>query len=107
MITCPACGKENVDSAIDCKRCRAPLRDDVPEHHHEAPPAEEPAPAEAAPAGSSDLGTVCPRGEVFNERGVEVCTAGGYQLFASALEQVAGSGEQPPLDKTPPQAFAP
>jgi len=114
MINCPACGKENEDSAFECKRCRAPLREDVPEEvtATDAPaeaaaaetPAEEAAPPAAAeqPA-SSELGTVCRRCEAYNEPGVRVCTACGYDLFAEALEQVA----EPPLDKTPPQAYAP
>jgi hypothetical protein len=28
MITCPACGKENEDNAYECRRCRAPFRDE-------------------------------------------------------------------------------
>lgn len=93
MITCPACGKENEDSAFECRRCRAPLRDEVVEE----------TPAESA---SSEVGTVCRRCEAFNEPGVSVCSACGYQLFAEALQQAVG-GEAQPLDKTPPEAFAP
>jgi ribosomal protein L40E len=92
MITCPACGKENEDSAFECRRCRAPLREEVPE---EAP----------AGAASSDVGTVCRRCEAFNEPGVRVCSACGYDLFAEALQQAAG--EEAPFDKTPPQPYAP
>ena len=49
MITCPACGKENDDAAVLCRRCRGPLRDepldDVPlEHEHAAPAAHHDAP---------------------------------------------------------------
>ena len=124
MITCPACGKENEDSAFECKRCRAPLREDMPDHHEHHAAAAEPAPepepaAEAAPAeqpASSELGTVCRQCEAFNEPGVTHCTACGYDLFAGALQQVAAeqpAAEEPPaeeaapMDKTPPQAFAP
>src|SRR6185503_5069008 len=105
MITCPACGKENEDSAFECKRCRAPLREDHEHHEHheehhaapaeEAPPAEEAAPAEPAePQASSELGTVCRRCEAFNEPGVRNCTACGYDLFAGALQEAVASGEQ-------------
>lgn len=117
MITCPACGKENEDSAFECKRCRAPLRE-------EEPPAAEPeaAPAEAAPAAeepgpsSESLGEVCRRCETYNEPGVRVCTNCGYELFADALAAAAPPAEEPPaepvaeeapMDKTPPQAYAP
>src|SRR6266852_8374407 len=92
MITCPACGKENEDSAFECRRCRAPLRDEVPEQ----------APAGAA---SSEVGTVCRRCEAFNEPGVRVCSACGYDLFAEALQQAAG--DEAPSDKTPSQPYAP
>jgi hypothetical protein len=90
MITCPACGKENEDSAHECRRCRAPLRDD-----HEA----QKVPAEA-------LGEVCRRCEAFNEPGVPVCTNCGLPL-----SHAAASGAEPTArvelgDKTPPQAFA-
>src|SRR5260370_18034935 len=87
MITCPACGKENEDSAFECRRCRAPVRDEVPEQ----------APAGAA---SSEVGTVCRRCEAFNEPGVRVCSACGYDLFAEALRQAAE--EEAPADQTPP-----
>src|SRR3954464_5836775 len=110
MLTCPACGKENEDSAFECKRCRAPLRDEVPEEQ----PAGEAAPAEADSSGS--LGEVCRRCETYNEPGVRVCTNCGYQLFADALAAAAPAEEAPaeepppedaPMDKPPPQAYAP
>ena len=81
MITCPACGKENEDSAHECRRCRAPLRDD-----HEAQPAHE------------AMGEVCRRCEAFNEPGVTVCTNCGLPLSHAAAAA--------PEDKTPQQAFA-
>ena len=91
MITCPACGKENEDSAFECKRCRAPLRDEVPEEQ----------PAEAAPASESEsLGEVCRRCETYNEPGVRICTNCGFELFAQALAAVAPE-EQPPMAFTP------
>jgi ribosomal protein L40E len=96
MTTCPACGKENEDSAFECKRCRAPLREEVPEG--QAPGSE---PAREQEASSEALGTVCRRCEAYNEPGVRVCTNCGYQLFADALASAA-----PPLDKTPPQPYA-
>ena len=87
MIICPACGNENEDVASECKRCRAPLR------------GEESA-AEAVELPQS-LGEVCRRCEAYNEPGVSVCTNCGLQLFA------APASGQPPLDKTPPDAFTP
>src|SRR2546427_4060519 len=87
MLICPACGKENEDVAPECKRCRAPLR-------------EEEAAADAVALPQS-LGEVCRRCEAYNEPGVSVCTNCGLQLFA------APGPEQPPLDKTPPDAFTP
>lgn len=107
MITCPACGKENEDSAFECKRCRAPLRDEMPEERHAEPEA---AAVEAAPVGEPEatadaLGIVCRRCEAYNEPGVRNCTACGYQLFADALASAAPA--QPQFDKTPPQAYAP
>src|SRR3954469_15680988 len=110
MITCPACGKENEDSALDCKRCRAPLREDAPPEE-EVTAAEAPAEAAPAEAGSESLGEVCRRCETYNEPGVRVCTNCGYQLFADALADAAPAEEAPPeeapMDKTPPQAYAP
>lgn len=85
MVTCPACGKENEDSAIECKRCRAPLREDDP-------------PIEFDP-GPESLGEVCRRCEAYNVPGVRVCSNCG-----AALSEAAG---QPTVDKTPPQAFTP
>src|SRR2546427_2207138 len=87
MLICPACGKENEDVASECKRCRAPLR-------------EEEAAADAVALPQS-LGEVCRRCEAYNEPGVGVCTNCGLQLFA------APGPEQPPLDKTLPDAFTP
>jgi ribosomal protein L40E len=98
MITCPACGKENEDSAFECRRCRAPLREDAPPEEHAAEP-------EAAPSSES-LGEVCRRCETYNEPGVRVCTNCGLQLFAEPEPEPAAE-EAPPMDKTPPQAFAP
>src|SRR5260221_561420 len=107
MVTCPACGKENEDSALDCKRCRAPLRDEAPP---EEVTAAEAAPAEAG-ASSESLGEVCRRCETYNEPGVRVCTNCGYQLFADALAKAAPAeeppAEEPAMDKTPPQASVP
>jgi double zinc ribbon protein len=99
MITCPACGKENEDSAFECKRCRAPLREDLPEEHHA-----EAAPPPEAPTAES-LGEVCRRCETYNEPGVQVCTNCGFQLFADAL--AAAAPEAAPMDRTPPQPWAP
>src|SRR5438270_4681640 len=73
MVTCPACGKENDDAAYECKRCRAPLR-------------EEESPAGAAAAGS--MGEVCGRCETFNEPGVTVCTNCGAALRAKPAVEV-------------------
>lgn len=100
MITCPACGKDNQDSAVECRRCRAPLREELPEEA-----LAEPAPAAAAePEASSDsLGTVCGRCEAYNEPGVRVCTACGYHLLSPAPSAEA----EPPIDKTPAHPFAP
>jgi ribosomal protein L40E len=117
MVTCPACGKENEDSAYECKRCRAPLR--------EEPQAE----AVAAP---QSLGDVCRRCEAYNEPGVAVCTSCGLPLFAAftppsqvpetlseELRALAISDEEAaeagltlagrsgnPSDRTPPEPFA-
>jgi ribosomal protein L40E len=91
MINCPACGKENEDSAFECKRCRAPLREDPPESAF----------ARDQEASAQALGMVCRRCEAYNEPGVRVCTNCGYQLFADAF-----AGAAPPLDKTPPEPYA-
>jgi ribosomal protein L40E len=72
MVTCPACGKENEDSAYECKRCRAPLREGEPEG--------------SAPEGGA-LGSVCRRCEAFNEAGVTACTNCGAPLGAGAAPQ--------------------
>lgn len=66
MVTCPACGKENEDAALECRRCRAPLREEEP----------------PAAAASGALGEVCRRCETFNEPGVTACTNCGEALFA-------------------------
>jgi pSer/pThr/pTyr-binding forkhead associated (FHA) protein/ribosomal protein L40E len=86
MVTCPACGKENAESAYECKRCRAPLREESP--------------ASGARAGDS-LGEVCRRCEAYNGPGVRVCTNCGLPLSAG---DAAGAA---PMDKTPPDAFTP
>ena len=83
MVTCPACGKENEDSAYECKRCRAPLREEE---------------LQAELAASQSLGDVCRRCEAYNEPGVTVCTNCGLPLFAE-------SGQPP--DTTPPSGFTP
>ena len=82
MVTCPACGKENAESALECKRCRAPMREQ-----------------EAAAEGADSLGDVCRRCEAYNEPGVRVCTNCGLSLF--------GEDAAAPGDKTPPEAFTP
>src|SRR5258707_1603123 len=101
MITCPACGKENEDSALDCKRCRAPLREEAEEHS--APPPD--AAVEPEPSSES-LGLVCRRCEAYNEPGVRVCTACGYHPFAHALAGAAQEAPptQAPAAPIPPQA---
>lgn len=86
MVTCPACGKENEESAYECKRCRAPMRD------------EEPA---SGGQGVDSLGEVCRRCEAYNEPGVRVCTNCGLPLFAE------GAAADSPMDKTPPDGFTP
>src|SRR6058998_199382 len=96
MITCPACGKENEDSAFECKRCRAPLREDVPAEHpaEEAPPSAEAAPADDS---SGSLGEVCRRCETYNEPGVRVCTNCGLQMFGEPEVPV----DPPPVEEPP------
>jgi ribosomal protein L40E len=84
MITCPACGKENEESAHECRRCRAPLRED-----HESHP--------------SAMGEVCRRCEAFNEPGVTVCTNCGLPLSQGGA---AAAEEEAPTDKTPPDGSA-
>ena len=105
MMTCPACGKENEDSAFECKRCRAPLREEVPEEHA---PEQAPAQVEAAPvepeASSHALGMVCSRCEAYNEPGVRNCTNCGYQLRASAPGGPPAHAGEASLDKTPRHA---
>ena len=108
MMTCPACGKENEDSAFECRRCRAPLREDMPEEH---PPGHAPAHAQAAPvepeASSDALGMVCNHCEAYNEPGVRVCTNCGHQLIGAAGPGAEmPQATEPPLDKTPPQPYA-
>ena len=103
MVTCPACGKENEDAAFECRRCRAPLREEIPEEHTAGQ-----APAAAAPAlgaqveleaSSGALGMVCNRCEAYNEPGIRTCSNCGYPLFG-------GQSGAPPLDKTPQQPYA-
>jgi hypothetical protein len=81
MVTCPACGKENEDVASECKRCRAPLRDD-----------EVPVEFEAGP---ESLGEVCRRCEAYNVPGQGSCSNCGAPLGQAVA------------DKTPPEAFTP
>src|SRR3954469_12453006 len=69
MVTCPACGKENEDAASECKRCRAPLRE------------EEPLVEDISV--SESLGEVCRGCEAYNEPGVTACTNCGAPLFES------------------------
>ncbi len=98
MVTCPACGKENEDAAFECRRCRAPLRDEIPEEHAagQAPAAAVPGGAQVEPEASSDaLGMVCNRCEAYNEPGIRTCTNCASPLFG-------GQPGQPPHDKTPP-----
>lgn len=159
MTSCPACGKENEDAAVLCRRCRGPLRDEPEEHipeesapdaHHGAPapvaahdPAnEQPAATADEPAASSEsLGEVCRRCDSYNEPGARRCGSCGYMLvedppgppqeqpgppsvadelsaLAISPEEAAEAGlsppahgvetrhGEPPLDKTPPQAFS-
>jgi len=89
MVTCPACGKENEDLASECKRCRAPLRDEeVPIEFEAAPPS---------------LGEVCPRCEAYNVPGVDSCSNCGAPLGSSQPASAATVA----ADKTPPEAFTP
>ena len=141
MIICPACGKENDEAAVLCRRCRGPLRDepeeetapgehagpaqheapahheahDAPAHHEAAAQAhEQPAATADEPTASSDsLGEVCRRCESYNEPGARRCSSCGYVLIpedAPAQHEPvhhAEALEEPPLDKTPAEAFAP
>jgi ribosomal protein L40E len=91
MINCPACGKENEDSALECRRCRAPLREGIPEE----------APAEEAAVSSNSFGEVCRRCEAYNEPGARRCTSCGLVLMP---DKPGAPAEEPPLDKTPPDA---
>ncbi len=103
MITCPACGKENEDAAFECRRCRAPLREEVPEEHA---PEHAPAPAQGAPgepeASSDALGMVCSRCEAYNEPGIRSCTNCGYPLLGGPPASAAGGVHASPHDVTPP-----
>lgn len=86
MIHCHACGKENEDAASECKRCRAPLREE--------------APSSPAPEQAGELGTVCRRCEAYNEAGVRICTACGLELFvphASSGAIATPSGGNPTM----------
>ncbi len=129
MITCPACGKENEDSAVLCRRCRGPLRDEpeelAPEEpaagvHHAAPAGahshepqaidhshdQQPAATADEPTASSDsLGEVCRRCESYNEPGARRCASCGYVLIAD--EAPPPQEEEPALDKTPAHPFTP
>ena len=96
MMTCPACGKENEDSAFECRRCRAPLREEVPEEHRlEHAPAHQQTAAVEPEASSDALGMVCGRCEAYNEPGVRMCTNCGYPLFGAAPTSAAPGGEMP------------
>jgi pSer/pThr/pTyr-binding forkhead associated (FHA) protein/ribosomal protein L40E len=86
MVTCPACGKENEDSAYECKRCRAPLREEEPQDDFEV--------------STESLGELCQRCEAYNVPGVQVCSNCGAALFGEV-------GPQAAPDKTPPEAFTP
>ncbi len=85
MVTCPACGKENEEVASECKRCRAPLRDE-----------EAPLEFEAAPGS---LGEVCSRCEAYNVPGQVSCSNCGAPLGAEAGQLAT--------DQTPPSGFTP
>lgn len=85
MITCPACGKENEDVAAECKRCRAPLREEAAEG------------AEPVDEAARAYGTVCGRCDTYNEPGIDRCTACGYLLFA-AHAAAAPAEVEPALD---------
>src|SRR2546429_9094343 len=87
MIICPACGKENEDVASECKRCRAPLR-------------EEEAAADAVALPQS-LGEACPRCGAYNGPGGGACTNGGLHPSAPP------GPDQPPPATPPPDAFPP
>ncbi len=94
---CPNCGMENVDTAIECRRCHVPLIDE--EHPPEAAPAAPVAAhggaapadlahdphaaahaAEQAASSSDDLGEVCRRCETYNPPGARRCESCGYKL---------------------------
>ncbi len=83
-ISCPACGKENADRALDCVRCRAPLRE------------EELAPGH--PQLADSLGEVCRRCESYNEPGERRCTTCGYVLTEDEPRTVSAAKEQPQRD---------
>jgi ribosomal protein L40E len=123
MITCPACGKENEDSAVLCKRCRGPLRDEDPgmsepelapvDPSPPAPPEPEPEqvaapppPVAEDPISSDSLGEVCRNCEAYNEPGTRLCTNCGFDLFGGEAGQTTADAREPSLDHTPPQAFA-
>src|SRR5436309_941354 len=96
MITCPACGKENEDSAVDCRRCRAPLRDEPVEEAPAEAEAEAAPPPPADEAISSDsLGEVCRRCEAYNEPGMKVCTNCGLPLGHAAPAAAAEPEPEP------------
>lgn len=102
MITCPACGKENDEVAFECKRCRAPLREEVPEEHGYGQP------ADAGSKGS--LGEVCRRCETFNAPGVQRCTTCGYPLLQGAAPAAMAREAQVPASSpapAPARAFTP
>jgi ribosomal protein L40E len=86
MITCPACGKENEDTAFECKRCRAPFREEEP--------------AAGAGAAAQSLGELCRRCGTYNEPGRAACSNCGLQLSVIAAAE-------PLPDVTPPHPFTP
>jgi len=83
MITCPACGKENEDTAFECKRCRAPFREE-----------------EAAGAAAQSLGELCRRCGTYNEPGQGACSNCGLPLST-------GAAREPAPDVTPAHPFTP
>jgi len=85
MITCPACGKENEDTAFECKRCRAPF--------HEEEPAD-------AGAVAQSRGELCRRCGTYNEPGQSACSNCGLALSAGAAQEAVP-------DTTPAHPFTP
>ena len=117
MMTCPACGKENEDAAVLCRRCRGPLRDEPDEElaHEAAQGHPQPAATADEPTASSDsLGEVCRRCDSYNEPGARRCSSCGSVLIAEAalaqhepVHRVPALADEAPFDKTPAHPFAP